>query len=588
MAALFSKRLADQSPYAIKCLKRRPGLALFCSMKTPPSLALFCLAAIIGLDLPALPAQAAIININSAHGMAYGNSSDGGVTNDLPPNDNQLNINPGADVLSAYGAYSGTAATANNTVNLRGGMVRGAINGGYSGNGNATGNSVTISGGTRTGPPAAGGIIGGESSSGNATGNSVTISGGTQEVSILGGYSSGSSGNATGNSVTISGGTMNGSYIFGGFSYSGNATGNSVTISGGTINGNVFGSQVGSGSGDAINNTVTISGNPILGASTSFYGGNCNSGGGDQVSGNILNKNSAVNIYSAENFEYVNFGYSGNANIGSLATTGSMVKLDTQGHNISFGGVIINAGSIEKRGSGTLTLSGANTYTGNTTVSAGTLQVTGSLGGGTYAGAIANNGALEFNQAGAQTLSGIVSGSGALTKSGAGTLTLSNNNTYTGLSEVREGTLALTGTGRLGNNGSGGLSLFGGTTFNFSGLSAASLSLPRLTVNGQGAAINATGKTADFTNGSLFFNIPNTTAADSVLLTVTGNAKMDGSTAVGLDTPSGRPNLSPGEKVILLEATSLDATGFTELTVQTKSGDTYFITGERGSAPGGS
>ena len=97
--------------------------------------------------------------------------------------------------------------------------------------------------------------------------------------------------------------------------------------------------------------------------------------------------------------------------IGSLEGTGSVYLKDrdlTVGSNdlsTIFSGVIQNAGSLEKIGNGTLTLSGANTYTGGTTVSQGTLlatNMTGSAtgtrdvqvnggtlgGGGTVAGAI--------------------------------------------------------------------------------------------------------------------------------------------------------------------------------------------------------
>ncbi|MCP5534132.1 MAG: autotransporter-associated beta strand repeat-containing protein, partial [Akkermansiaceae bacterium] len=54
--------------------------------------------------------------------------------------------------------------------------------------------------------------------------------------------------------------------------------------------------------------------------------------------------------------------------------------LDTDGHDATAQANMAGAGALAKIGSGTLTLSGASTYTGDTTVSAGTLLVTGSLG----------------------------------------------------------------------------------------------------------------------------------------------------------------------------------------------------------------
>ena len=63
----------------------------------------------------------------------------------------------------------------------------------------------------------------------------------------------------------------------------------------------------------------------------------------------------------------------------TLTDIGGDAKLDTAGHTVGFSGILSGEGGLGKLGMGTLTLSSANSYTGTTTVNAGTLNVTGTL-----------------------------------------------------------------------------------------------------------------------------------------------------------------------------------------------------------------
>ena len=107
------------------------------------------------------------------------------------------------------------------------------------------------------------------------------------------------------------------------------------------------------------------------------------------------------------------------------------------------------AGGINKLGAGTMVLAGTNTYTGATTINAGTLQVgnggtTGNMGTGT----VTNNTALVLNYGAAANvgLANVISGAGTLTKQGLGLVALTGASNYTGATTVNQGVL------RIGNH----------------------------------------------------------------------------------------------------------------------------------------
>ncbi|EAM4684227.1 fibronectin-binding autotransporter adhesin ShdA [Salmonella enterica] len=111
------------------------------------------------------------------------------------------------------------------------------------------------------------------------------------------------------------------------------------------------------------------------------------------------------------------------------------------------------SGSLVKTGTGELTLSGDNDYSGGTTISGGTLTADHADSLGT--GAVANSGVLQVGEG---ELENTLSGSGSLVKTGTGELTLSGDNDYSGGTIISDGTLIADnadslGTGAVANSG---------------------------------------------------------------------------------------------------------------------------------------
>ena len=180
--------------------------------------------------------------------------------------------------------------------------------------------------------------------------------------------------------------------------------------------------------------------------------------------------------------------YSGGTTIGAGTLQGDATSLQgniadnaslvfNQGTAGTFAGAISGTGSLTKIGSGTLTLSGANSYSGGTTIAAGALQGDAS----SLQGSIADNASLIFNQGANGTFNGTISGTGSLTKLGAGTLTLNGANSYSGGTTISAGALQGDTTSLQGNIADNASLIFNqGTAGSFGGVISGSGSVTKL------------------------------------------------------------------------------------------------------------
>jgi autotransporter-associated beta strand protein len=216
--------------------------------------------------------------------------------------------------------------------------------------------------------------------------------------------------------------------------------------------------------------------------------------------------------------------------------------------NITIGGAISGAGGLTKNGSNKLTLTAANTYTGDTTINTGTLEIgSGSTSGSlSSSSAITNNASLVFNRSNDLTVSNTISGTGNLTKNGVGKLTLSGaSSSYSGTTTLSAGTIQIGHANSLGSGGNitfsgGGLKYGTGITTDLSSRIKNSGSAILVDTNGEsvtwGTALDSTnsgGLTKDGA-GRLTLNATNTFTGAVVInagILATGSAGLLADTA---------------------------------------------------------
>jgi fibronectin-binding autotransporter adhesin len=144
--------------------------------------------------------------------------------------------------------------------------------------------------------------------------------------------------------------------------------------------------------------------------------------------GNVA-QNGTLNVTGARRIDVTGAtnGLTGTGTI-NVTAAGDALTIDQQG-STTFGGVIAGAGSVTKEGANTLTLTGVNTYTGDTTIAEGELAL--GLGGNLNAATDLRMTDTKFSMTSGSQVLNSVSGSGEIDLNGAN-LTLSSASDFTG------------------------------------------------------------------------------------------------------------------------------------------------------------
>ncbi len=356
------------------------------------------------------------------------------------------------------------------------------------------------------------------------------------------------------------------------------------TITGGTVqigDGTTAGSLLGN-----VTNNATLVFNLPTAPSVYDYTGEISGSGAVRIQGGRVVQFTGANSYSGGTVlaGTLIIGEGGSivgpvaTNIGAISGTLAFDNSATS----TFAGVISGPGSLEQRGTGTLTLTGANSYTGGTFIeSGGTLQFgDGSVDGVDLAavgalGDIVNQGVVIFNQPGSFTIAGGISGAGVLVKDGGGTLTLSNGNSAAAWStRILDGRLVLSGAGSIG---AGSITFDGGTLEKPSAAGSFALSQAILLEAG-GGTIDTVG---DLSLLGAVSGAGGLTKAGSGGLSLSNAGSMTGDIAVTGGTLTAAASSTLGTGAVTLSANTTLAVGGTTRTIAntiTLAGDATIAT----------
>jgi autotransporter-associated beta strand protein len=326
----------------------------------------------------------------------------------------------------------------------------------------------------------------------------------------------------TGNGLTITGGTLKSAATIAGKDLV--IINNSGTAGALSISSVIADATAGS---TGLTYTGTAGGVTTLSGNNTFTGNTRINSGNLTLASNLALQNSAVDTAGAGAITLSGItaptlgGLIGSKDLASVITSGASgvtsLTLNPSAGSVTYSGVIANLGSgamsIEKTGAGKQILTAANTYTGTTTVSVGTLLVNNTTGNGTGTGSLSvSSGAIL---GGSGTIAGAVSVAGTLAPGNSpANLTVNNS-----VAILDGGTLSMEIAGAVFASGYDRLTMTGaGSVFSLAGTNNLALSLTYSPANNalfflvdnqggsdlSGVFEKLNGETKDLTNGATF------------------------------------------------------------------------------------
>lgn len=260
--------------------------------------------------------------------------------------------------------------------------------------------------------------------------------------------------------------------------------------------------------GITLANTISGAGQVVKTSSNvgSLTGINSHNGGTDIQGGTLL-----VNSTAA---------------LGNGAVTmaaGTFLDIDYTGiSNVALNNVVSGGGTLVKDGTGTVIVTGANSYTGGTAINAGRLGI--NTGSALGTGGVTVNSGAEL-ALGDVSLANAVTGTGMVIKTSAGNTELTGANTFSGGLQLQGGNLTAASVGSLGT---GGIAFAGGSSLSVGNAANQTLALP---LTGAGSLVKVGTGDLTVTGNALTGGL--TISAGRVLATGGTSATGSGAIAIG-------------------------------------------------------